>query len=244
MMLSGKVTVVTNVCHFVGVAAAHVLQAHGATVRCHDASFDDAAIRDAFKSENPDLSVLVGCSSAEAIDQARSELDGLDVVVINDFYPASRVPMGEASADDFRKILETLMVTPFETASAAARHMKPQRKGKMIFVTSAAPFHGLPNYCMYAAARGGANALALSVAKELARDNIQVNAVAPNYVESESYFPKDLLADEKALAKMTGKVPLGRLGKPEEVAEMIAFLASDRSDFVTGQIIPIAGGWA
>ncbi|MDG2242985.1 MAG: SDR family oxidoreductase [Rhodospirillaceae bacterium] len=244
MMLSGKIAVVTNVRDFVGVAVAYVLQARGATVRCHDASFEDLVSRDAFKSENPNLSILDACSTADAIDRARSNLGGLDVVVINDFYPASRVPIGEALADDFRNNLEALMVTPFETASAAARHMKPQRKGKIIFVTSAAPIHGLPNYCMYAAARGGANALALSVAKELARDNIQVNAVAPNYVESESYFPRDLLADEKVLAKMTSKVPLGRLGKPEEVAEMIAFLASDRSDFVTGQIIPIAGGWA
>ena len=86
--------------------------------------------------------------------------------------------------------------------------------------------------------------MALSIAKELARDNIQVNAVAPNYVENESYFPQELLADEKALAKMISKVPLGRLGKPEEVSEMIAFLASDKADFITGQIIPVAGGWA
>jgi NAD(P)-dependent dehydrogenase (short-subunit alcohol dehydrogenase family) len=122
--------------------------------------------------------------------------------------------------------------------------MKPRKSGKLIFVTSAAPVHGLPNYCMYAAGRGGANSLALSIAKELARDNIQVNAVAPNYIESESYFPKSLLAEATAVAKMTSKVPLGRLGKPAEVAEMIAFLASDGANFITGQVIPIAGGWA
>ncbi|MBT4741073.1 MAG: SDR family oxidoreductase [Rhodospirillaceae bacterium] len=244
MMLSGKSAVVTNVCHFVGIAAAKVLQAHGALVRCHDVSFVDAAARSAFVSDNPDLRVLDAHTTKDAVDQTAAELNGLDIAVINDFFPALRAPMGEATADDFRQGLEALMVTPFETASAAARHMKPQGKGKVIFVTSAAPLHGLPNYCMYAAGRGGANALALSVAKELARDNIQVNAVAPNYVESESYFPKALLADEKALSKMTSKVPLGRLGKPEEVAEMIAFLASDRSDFITGQIIPVAGGWA
>lgn len=243
-MLSGKSAVVTNVCHFVGIAAARVLQAHGASVRCHDVSFSDAAARATFASGNPDLKILDAHTTTEAVDQTVAELNGLDIAVINDFFPALRAPMGEATADDFRQGLEALMVTPFETASAASRHMKPQGKGKMIFVTSAAPFHGLPNYCMYAAGRGGANALALSVAKELARNNIQVNAVAPNYVESESYFPKDLLADEKALSKMTSKVPLGRLGKPEEVAEMIAFLASNRSDFITGQIIPVAGGWA
>lgn len=243
-MLSGKTALVTNVCHFVGVAAARTLHAHGATVRCHDASFTDDAVRTDFNEKNPDLVPLAEGETPTAVDQTVAELGRLDIAVINDFYPALRAPMGEASADDFRKGLEALMVTPFETASAAARHMKAQSRGKMIFVTSAAPVHGLPNYCMYAAGRGGANALALSVAKELARYNIQVNAVAPNYVESESYFPADLLADQKAVAKMTSKVPLGRLGKPEEVSEMIAFLASDRADFITGQVIPVAGGWA
>ncbi len=243
-MLSGKAVVVTNVCHFVGIAAARVLQAHGASVRCHDVSFVDAAARASFIADHSDLTVLDAETTTEAVDQTEADLGRLDIAVINDFYPALRAPMGEATADDFRQGLEALMVAPFETASAAARHMKLKGHGKMIFVTSAAPFHGLPNYCMYAAGRGGANALALSVAKELARNNIQVNAVAPNYVESESYFPKDLLADEKAMTKMTSKVPLGRLGKPEEVAEMIAFLASDKSDFITGQIIPVAGGWA
>lgn len=243
-MLTGKAVLVTNVCHFVGVAAAQVLHSHGARVRCHDASFTDAAVREKFVAAHPDLVPLGDADTTRAVDQTVEELGRLDVAVINDFYPAVRAPMGDATAEDFRESLEALMVTPFETASAAARHMKPQSSGKMIFVTSAAPVHGLPNYCMYAAGRGGANALALSVAKELARHNIQVNAVAPNYVESESYFPPELLANEQALAKMTSKVPLGRLGKPEEVAEMIAFLASDRANFITAQTIPIAGGWA
>lgn len=243
-MLSGKSALVTNVCHFVGVSAAQVLQGYGASVRCHDVSFSDKEKASAFEAKNPGLTALSAPSTTEAVDMAVSDLGALDIAVINDFFPAVRAPMGEATTEEFRKALEALMVVPFETASAAARHMKPNKRGKMIFVTSAAPIHGLPNYSMYAAGRGGANAMALSIAKELARDNIQVNAVAPNYVENESYFPPELLADEKALAKMTSKVPLGRLGKPEEVSEMIAFLASDKADFITGQIIPIAGGWA
>ncbi len=243
-MLSGRTALVTNVCHFVGAAAAETLRAHGAEVRCHDVSFADAAARATFAADHPDLSLLSESATPDAVEAVVAELGHLDIVVINDFYPALRAPMGEATAEQFREGLEALMVVPFETASAAARHMRPRKSGKLIFVTSAAPFHGLPNYCMYAAGRGGANALALSVAKELARDNIQVNAVAPNYIESESYFPQSLLADDAAVAKMTSKVPLGRLGKPSEVAEMIAFLASDGADFMTGQVIPIAGGWA
>lgn len=243
-MLSGKTAIVTNVCHFVGVAAAETLQGHGASVLCHDQSFADEAARAAFLADHPDLKVLDVTDTAAAVDAAVEQFGHLDIAVINDFYPALRAPIDTADLEDFRTGLEALMVVPFATAAAAARHMKPRKQGKLIFVTSAAPFHGLPNYCMYAAGRGGANALALSVAKELARDNIQVNAVAPNYIENESYFPPELLADEKALAKMTSKVPMGRLGKPNEVGELIAFLASNQSDFMTAQVIPIAGGWA
>jgi len=243
-MLSGKTALVTNVVHFVGVAVAENLQNHGASVLCHDQSFAHDTERASFLAEHPGLSILSDCDTGAAVDAAVKSFGHLDIAVINDYYPALRAPIDVANLDDFREGLEALMVVPFSTAAAAARHMKPRKQGKLIFVTSAAPIHGLPNYCMYTAGRGGANALALSIAKELAGDNIQVNAVAPNYVENESYFPAELLSDERFLAKMKSNIPLGRLGKSNEVGELVSFLASDQSDFVTAQVIPIAGGWA
>jgi NAD(P)-dependent dehydrogenase (short-subunit alcohol dehydrogenase family) len=97
---------------------------------------------------------------------------------------------------------------------------------------------------MYAAARGGANALALTLSRELAPHNILVNAIAPNYVANPSYFPPSLLADPQALAKIERNIPLGRLGKPEEVGALVAFFAIGECGFVTGHVVPIAGGWA
>ena len=120
--------------------------------------------------------------------------------------------------------------------------MKPRKRGKIILVTSAAPLHGLPNYSMYAVARGAANALAVSLAKELAPFNINVNAIAPNYVESESYFPEKLRKDPKFIERVASKVPLKRLGKPEEVANLISFLSSEKSSYITGAVIPVDGG--
>ena len=95
---------------------------------------------------------------------------------------------------------------------------------------------------MYVTARGAANALAVSLARELGRDNIQVNAIAPNYVESPTYFPPELVNDPDALARMTRNIPLGRLGKADELAALVAFYASDKSDFITGHVMPFAGG--
>ena len=84
----------------------------------------------------------------------------------------------------------------------------------------------------------------MSLAKELAPFNIQVNAIAPNFVESPTYFPQNLLSDPEALRKITRNIPLGRLAKAEEIAPIAALLASDGSSFITGHVLPFAGGWA
>ena len=84
----------------------------------------------------------------------------------------------------------------------------------------------------------------MSLARELGRDNIQVNAVAPNYVENPDYFPPELVADAETLARIVKPIPLGRLGKPEELGATIAFLASPGAGYLTAQVISVAGGWA
>ena len=129
-------------------------------------------------------------------------------------------------------------------ASAVTPIMKTQKSGKIVFLTSATPIRGLANYSMYVTARGATNALALTLAQELASENIQVNALAPNYVESPTYFPEELLENPDTLSKITKNIPLGRLAKPHEIGEAIAFLVSPSSDFITGHIVPFAGGWA
>jgi NAD(P)-dependent dehydrogenase (short-subunit alcohol dehydrogenase family) len=239
-----RIVLVTNVCHFVGLPAAGELARQGATVVCHDASFAEAAARQQFESENPELSASPESDPRALIGAVVGAHDRLDALICNDAFPAIRAAVEEADLDDLRAGLESMLVAPFAMSAAAVPQMKAQAGGKIIFVTSAVPFHGLPNYSMYVAARGGANALALSLAKELARHNIQVNAIAPNYVESPSYFPPDLLANAESLAKITRNIPLGRLGKPAEAAAAIAFLALGESDFITGHVMPLAGGWA
>ena len=243
-MLDGLVVLVTNVTHFVGLPAALEMARQGARVLCHDRTFGDAVAAAAFKREHPGLDVLTDISPEAAVAAVEQVAGPIDVLVNNDFFPAIRAPIDDAKLDDLRAGLEDLVVTPFRFAAAAAQRMKPRRQGKILFVTSAAPFHGLPNYAMYVTGRGAANALAVSLAKELAAFDIQVNAIAPNYVESPSYFPPSLIADPAAMKKFADKVPLKRLGKPEEVAATIAFFASRGSNFITGHVLPIAGGWA
>lgn len=243
-MPNDRVVLITNVEHFVGTPVAGELAAQGATVVCHDKSFEDAGTADAFAAAHLDLSTTGAQTPADIVADVTQSHGRIDVVICNDAGAAVRAPIEAASTEDLRKALEEMVVFPFEMAGAVVPQMKERQSGKILFITSATPFRGLPNYAMYVTARGATNALAVSLAQELGRDNIQVNAIAPNYVESPTYFPPTLVNDPEALAKMTRNIPLKRLGKPEEVAALVAFYASDKSDFITGHVMPFAGGWA
>jgi NAD(P)-dependent dehydrogenase (short-subunit alcohol dehydrogenase family) len=243
-MANGQVVLVTNVTQYVGPAAVSRLSRGGARLFAQDPAFSDPATRRTFVDAYPEIPVSDSIDPAAIVDAALEAYGRLDSVVSNDDAPAIRAPLEDARVEDFRTGLEEMMVRPFMLAKQAVRPMKRQGGGRILLVTSAAPFRGLANYTMYAAARGGANALALTMARELAPHNIIVNAVAPNYVANPSYFPPTLLADPQALAKIERNIPLGRLGKPEEVGALIEFFAIGDCAFVTGHVVPIAGGWA
>ena len=243
-MLKDRIVLITNVEHFVGRPVAAELAAQKATVVCHDKSFADAATAERFAAANPKLTVIGAQTPAQIVATATETEGRVDVVICNDAGAAVRAPIETASPDDMRSALEEMVVFPFEMASAVVPQMKERKRGKILFITLATPLRGLPNYSMYVTARGATNALTVSLAQELGRDNIQVNAIAPNYVESPTYFPPELVDDPEALAKMTRNIPLKRLGRPEEVAALVAFFASHKSDFITGHVMPFAGGWA
>lgn len=243
-MPENPVILVTNVLHYVGPGAVVRLQRDGARVVVQDVGFADPAARKAYAEAHPGLTVLAEQTPRELVAAALARHGRLDAVVSNDDYPAVRASLEDAEIEEFRAGLEAMLVRPFALAQAAVAPMKRQGGGRILFITSAAPLRGLANYGMYATARGGANALTLTLAKELAPHNILVNAVAPNYVENPTYFPPALLADPVARAKMEKNIPLGRLGKPEEIAALIAFFILGDCGFVTGHVVPAAGGWA
>jgi NAD(P)-dependent dehydrogenase (short-subunit alcohol dehydrogenase family) len=183
-------------------------------------------------------------SMPQAVAKSLTEHGRIDVCVMNSAFPAERMPIGDIDEARMRAAYEALVFGPMMLARAVAPHMKERKSGKLIFCTSAAPLRGLSNYSVYVSARGAMNAAVTSLALELGPHNIQVNAVAPNFMESETYFPKKLMDDPVASKKILGNIPLGRLGRPQEAGALIAYLASPQSDFVTGQVIALAGGWA
>ena len=243
-MQQKPVLLATHVRHFAGPALIRRLLKEEMTLLCHDRTFADAASREAFRAEHPGADALTATEPETIAAEIASRFGRLDALISNDPYPAVRAPIEAASPDEFRSALEALTVWPYTLIGRLVPMLKQRPGGRIVIVSSAAPLTGIPNYTMYAAARGATNALVKSLARELAPSGISVNAVAPNYIKNPDYFPPELIANEAAMAKMLKNIPLGRLGEPEEVAELIALLASGRCGFVTGQIIPIAGGWA
>ncbi|PCJ71437.1 MAG: hypothetical protein COA62_02230 [Rhodobiaceae bacterium] len=242
--LEGLNILITDIEHFVGRPGAKALLDAGATVYGTDPAFADPQNREKAEAALPGLKAVAGADPVVAAGRVLEEANRIDVLINNDAFPALRAPVDTAKDEDLEATYEALLFKPFRVTRAVVPTMKNSGSGKIIFLTSAAPLNGLPNYSMYASARGAANSLMLSLSRELARDNIQVNAIAPNFIESPDYFPPELMADETTRKKILKNIPLGRLGKPEEAAALIAFLAGPQAGFITGQVIPLAGGWA
>ena len=243
MNSSAPVALVTNVTGFCGQPAAEALAAEDFTVVCHDPDFADPAAREAYASAHPVLQPATAREPQALVGEVLAAHGRLDVLVNNDVYPAIRARVEAAALDDLRASLESLVVAPFALTAAAVPVMKERGQGKIIFVTSGTALRGLSNYSMYCAARGSANALVVSLARELARHNIQVNAIAQNFVDNPSYFPEEIQANPKFQARLQREVPLGRLVSAAEDAAFVAYLCSDAASCFVGQVFPVCGGW-
>lgn len=244
MQLQNKVLLISNVTRFAGRATTALALREGAKVVAHDPSFTDATRRAAFEAEFAGAHAADGQASHHIVQAALDRHGRIDALVNNDAYPALRAPIVDAQLGKLREALEAMVVQPFELTQKVVPILRAQRGGRIVFVSSAAPLRGIANYSMYVAARAAMIGLVNSLARELGRDAITVNAVGSNYVENPDYFPPSLLADRQAMQKMTAQIPLGRLGKPEELAAAICFLCSDGAGFITGHLLPHAGGWA
>lgn len=244
MMLSNKVMLISNVTQFAGRACTEVALREGARVVAHDARFVDAAARAQFETEFPGAHATPAQASHDIAQAALDRHGRIDALVNNDAYPALRAPIADAQLGKLREAFEFMVVRPFELSQKVVPIMRGQRGGRIVFVSSAAPLRGIANYSMYVSVRAAAIGLVNSLARECGRDGITVNAVGSNYVENPDYFPPSLLADKAAMGKMTAQIPLGRLGKPMELGATVCFLCSDGAGFITGHLLPHAGGWA
>lgn len=180
----------------------------------------------------------------DAIDSFLKKVGAIDVLVANLAHPPCPARVERIAEADWLSLFETLVHPLMRLVRAVAPAMIANKRGKIVAITSAAPLRGIPNHAAYCAARGAQNAFVRAAGLELAAHNVQLNAVAQNYVQNDSYFPAEVLASERFQKHLAHNVPLGRAAHGWESAELALFLASDKSDFMVGQVVPFAGGWA
>lgn len=141
---------------------------------------------------------------------------------------------------DWQETLTLNMSSAFWLGQAVGRHMVERQYGRMVFVSSVSGLLAHPHHAPYAATKGGMNQMLRVMAREWAPSGVTVNAVAPGYIETD--LTKDYLDQDNNRESLESLVPARRLGRPEEVADAVTFLASDRAAFITGQILYVDGG--
>lgn len=180
----------------------------------------------------------------EDVEAIMSEVGEVDVLIANfaeSEWWSELVP--DIKDEQWLRYFDEIVHPLMRIVRAVTPQMVERGQGKIIAVTSAAPLRGIPKATGYCAARGAQNAFVRAAGIELARNNIQFNAIAQNYVENKTYYPPEMLADEDMMNRMLKVIPAGRLGKGHETAWFAAFLASSYSDFFVGQVFPFSGGW-
>jgi 3-oxoacyl-[acyl-carrier protein] reductase len=240
-----KVALVTGGSRGIGRAAVVRLAEGGAKVAIAYAGNDAAAqeARAAAQSAGAaavhtlKFDVADPAACAAAIDEVVEKLGGLHVLVNNAGIPIDGLIL-RYKPDDLRRVLDVDLASAFHLSKAACRPMMKQRWGSIVNMTSVVGEQGNAGQTAYAMAKAGLIGLTKSLAREMGSRNIRVNAVSPGWIETD--MTKDL--PEAAKKAMAEGASLGRAGTAREVAEAIAFLASDRAAFITGEVLRVNGG--
>ena len=175
----------------------------------------------------------------EAFKTIESEFGPVEVLVANAGITRDNLIM-KMSEEDFDAVIDANLKGCFNTIKAVSRQMLKQRAGRIINITSVSGILGNAGQANYAASKAGIIGLTKTMARELASRGITVNGIAPGFVDTEM---TQVLSDEVKEAA-TKQIPLGRFGKPEDIANMAAYLASEKAAYMTGQIISVDGGMA
>jgi len=222
MMLQGLRILVTQADVFMGPALCQALAAHGAVVL----------------ADTQDL------TDPDAPHRMLQTHGSIDVLLVNLAMPAPSTLAAEVGEEEWHAVFDTMVHPLPRLVKAVLPQMQSRGSGKILVMGSASALRGMKRASSYSAARGAQLAYVQAVGVELAPLNIQVNAIAQNFVDNPTYFPPEVQANPRFIERMKREVPLGRLVKAHEDAEFAAYLCSKNADCFVGQVFPVSGGWA
>jgi len=242
--LTGKTALVTGANTGIGQAIAVALAEAGADVAVAGRSEPAETLALIAATGRKAVNIKADLSSTEpvqrVIDEAVAGLGKVDILV-NNAGIIRRDDLLQFSEEDWDAVIDTNLKTLFFLSQAAAKGMVERGTGKIVNIASLLTFQGGIRVPSYAAAKSGVSGVTKAMANELAPKGVQVNAIAPGYITTNNTAA--LVADETRNRQILERIPTGRWGKPEDIAGAAVFLASEASDYVTGQVLAVDGGW-
>ena len=220
--LQGKRVLITQCNEFMGPALTRVFAALGSTVIADARALADET------------------SLAQRVVDNAGEVD---VLIAHLALPAPATAVGEVGDEEWRQVFSHLVDPLPRLLRAVLPQMRSRGGGKFIVIGSASALRGMKRTSTYSAARGAQLAWVRAAGVELARDNIQLNAIAQNFVDNPTYFSSEVQANPAFQERLKREVPLGRLVSGDEDALFAAYLASDAAACFVGQVFPVCGGW-
>ena len=245
--LRDKVALVTGAGKGLGKSMALALSESGAHVVVVSRTLSDieATAKEIQENGAKALPITLDVTKEEAVvrmvETILREFKTIDILV-NNVGTFIGGPLLELSMDDWHKTLEINLTSTYLCSKLVGKHMVEKQKGKIINISSALGVFGARDSGAYCASKGGVIQLTKALAIEWAKYNINVNSIAPYSLETEK--TSTLLEDEKVKKALISKIPLGRIGQPSDVSGTVVFLASKASDYITGQVLFVDGGFS
>ncbi len=243
MKLSGKVALVTGAAQGIGKAIALLLARNGADIAVSDINLEKAEETAKEISAIGPKAMAVKVDVANLSDVERmvegilEKLAKIDILVNNAGITRDKLVL-RMTEEDWDAVLGVNLKGTFNCTKAVLRHMAKQRSGKIVNIASVVGEMGNAGQANYSASKAGVIGLTKTIAKEYAQRGINVNAIAPGYIET----PMTEALPEKAKEELRKLIPMERLGRPEDVAEAVLFLVSEESSYITGQVLNVNGG--
>jgi 3-oxoacyl-[acyl-carrier protein] reductase len=243
MELKGKVALVTGGAQGIGKAVALTLARHGADLIVADVNLEKASetAKEVEAAGRAAMAVDVDVTRLSDVEQMVESAIGhfgkIDILINNAGIARDKLIL-RMSEEDWDAVLDVNLKGTFNCTKATIKHMSKQRSGKIVNIASVVGEMGNAGQANYSASKAGVIGFTKTIAREFAQRGINVNAIAPGYIQT----PMTDVLPEKAKEELKRMIPMERLGQPEDVAQAVLFLVSEASSYVTGQVLNVNGG--